>query len=436
MIAGRQLSLNILYRAGNMATVFGITLLMTHLCGVAGYGIFTLLLTNVALFSLFTAAGSDAGITYHVAAGDVSWKALFRFTVLIVFIQVLAAVVTDILVFQVTGHYFFLRGDPWISNWPGLLLLTTVAINEKCNAWLLGRKKYTLTNHILFFSNLAILLYFLYERFSVSQPNPYYYLRAWALLSLIQSVWMVSACLQLFREKKNVVVSNSVPARIFTYSLFTFVINSIQFLAYRIDFWILEHFKGDLQLGWYALAVKLSQLLWVLPLLLASMIFPHTASGLTARDESRLRAWIRLMNGLNLIAGVVLALIASWLIPLLFGSAYEESVQLFRILLPGVMLFSIATLLAAFFGGRNQLHVNLWGSVLCLGVIGSLDLILIPVYGMRGAAIASSIGYSITGIYFLIQYAVRSGHSVLSLLLPHKADKEYLTLRSEHAGKE
>jgi len=101
-----------------------------------------------------------------------------------------------------------------------------------------------------------------------------------------------------------------------------------------------------------------------------------------------------------------------------------------------VMLFSIATLLAAFFGGRNQLHVNLWGSVLCLGVIGSLDLILIPVYGMRGAAIASSIGYSITGIYFLIQYAVRSGHSVLSLLLPHKADKEYLTLRSEHAGKE
>lgn len=433
MIAGRQLSLNILYRAGNMATVFGLTLLMTKLCGVGGYGLFSLLLANVALFSLFSSAGSDAGITFHVAAGDVSLKALFRFTVTIVFIQVVAAVLADMVAFLVTGHPFFLRGDPWNSNWPGLLLFTTVAINEKCNAWLLGRKEYTLANHILFFSNVGMLLYFLYESMEVRHPDPYYYLRAWAVLSLFQTCWMIAACIQLFRESKSAPVSMTKPVRIYTYSLFTFVINTIQFLAYRIDFWILEHYKGEMQLGWYALAARLSQLLWVLPLLLASIIFPHAASGADTFREDRLRSWLRLMNGLNILAGIILVFAASWLIPILFGNAYQASVQLFRILLPGVILFGMATLLAAYFGGRNMLTVNLWGSVLCLTVTGTLDLILIPLKGMHGAALASTIGYGATGIYFLIRYALHSGIPVHTLLIPRKGDLDHLNLRSIHA---
>lgn len=421
--------MNIVYRSLNMLTVFGLTILLSKLCGVAGYGMYSLLIANVALFSLFSAAGSDAGITYHVASGGTPVAKVLRFALLVLLAQVAAAVAADLIIHQATGHYFFLHVNEWMHAWPGLLLFITTAITEKCSAWLLGKKAYVKLSGILFFSNLVLLGYFIYAWIYEHDRDPLWYIRYWCLLSGLQAFLLIIACIPFLRQPViDRTSARSVP--VYNYALFTFVINSIQFLAYRIDLWILEHFKGEEQLGWYALAVKLSQLFWILPLLLASIIFPQTASGLRPRAEAALCSWIRLLNGINIIAAIGCYGFASWLIPLIFGEAYRSSVSLFLILLPGVILFCSATLLAAYFGGRNELKVNLWGSVLCLTVIGTLDLILIPVQGMRGAAIASTIGYGITGIYFLIRYSMHAQIPFHTLLLPGRKDAGHLTLQS------
>ena len=50
------------------------------------------------------------------------------------------------------------------------------------------------------------------------------------------------------------------------------------------------------------------------------------------------------------------------------------------------------------------------------------DWILVPHFGMKGAAIASSIGYSFSGMYSLIVFSKQSGWSFKDLLLVKEDD--------------
>ena len=113
-------------------------------------------------------------------------------------------------------------------------------------------------------------------------------------------------------------------------------------------------------------------------------------------------------------------------IPFFFGKEFHNSILLLRILLPGVILFCVATVLAAYFAGQNKLNINLGGSLLCLAVIVILDLLLIPSMGMKGAAIASSIGYGLTGVYFTGMYCFSKKTAVYKLFIPAAKDWKYL----------
>jgi O-antigen/teichoic acid export membrane protein len=102
----------------------------------------------------------------------------------------------------------------------------------------------------------------------------------------------------------------------------------------------------------------------------------------------------RVVTGLTLVAGVVLAAFAPFAIVLFFGPAFAESVWAVWLLLPGIVTFSIARVLSMYLLGRNQLRVDLGASACGLVVTLVLDLLLIPRFGFRGAAVASSIAYT------------------------------------------
>jgi len=71
------------------------------------------------------------------------------------------------------------------------------------------------------------------------------------------------------------------------------------------------------------------------------------------------------------------------------------------IMTPGYLIFTITTILAAYFSANRLLKVNLVGSVICCVLMILLDLLLIPTLSYRGAAIANLIAYSITTAYFI-----------------------------------
>ena len=427
MMNGKILAANIVYRILNVAVVFLITVLLSRLTGAAGYGVLSLLIANTTIFNLVSGLGSDAGITFNTASGRLSSAHILTFIGSILLFQVILLLIVEASAWLFNGQFLLFKTDQLQYAWRGFVFLISISLVEKYTALFNGKHLFSLVNRVLLASNLLMLVLFAGIYYFTPGRPVLFFISLYVLLSFLQAIFLIITYHSTFKQP----IAWEMPgkaaiAAFFSYSLFALVINIIQFLAYRMDYWILDHYRGNEELGWYALAVRLSQLFWILPLLFASMILPAVADTASTYDENRMQSLVRGMNLLNILSGLVLFVIAPVLIPFLFGREYVNSIILLQFLLPGVILFCIATLLAAYFAGQKKLQVNFWGSFLCFAVILTLDLLLIPSLGMKGAAIASSVGYGITGLYFIIMYCSFNNLPVAKLFVPGRGDRQYI----------
>jgi len=80
--------------------------------------------------------------------------------------------------------------------------------------------------------------------------------------------------------------------------------------------------------------------------------------------------------------------------------------------------------------GRNRLKVDLVASSVGLVLTLILDFVLIPRFGFRGAAAASSIAYTATMIVDLVWVTRNSTIRPSTLLVPRRHDLRLLALRT------
>jgi O-antigen/teichoic acid export membrane protein len=397
---------NIVYRILNIVTGFFITLLLTRLMSTEGYGVLSLLIANVSFFNLLSCLGAESGIIFHSASGHMKPGKVLTIIYSVIIWQLLLLLITEMIHYSNTGHYWLINGKGIAFLFIGLIYLLSITITDKYTALLNGHHLYMTGNRIIFFSNGIALLLFCIFYFGAEKHTALFYLVLFVCTCLIQAVLMIIAFHVSVKEKIRFQKMDKADVRIFfSYSFIVFITNCIQFMAYRVDFWLVNYYQGKSALGIYALAVKLNQLFWVLPLLAASIVFPMVAAREKQYDEKQLLLLMRVINTILLIAASIAFFAAPWLIPFLFGEQYRQSVGAFLYLVPGFFMFGIIIMLAAYYAGKNQLRVNLLGSSLCFGLVFLLDLWLIPKMGIKGAAIASSLAYSATTIFYLVKFS-------------------------------
>ncbi|HEX8462031.1 MAG TPA: oligosaccharide flippase family protein, partial [Segetibacter sp.] len=191
------------------------------------------------------------------------------------------------------------------------------------------------------------------------------------------------------------------------YALISLAANVIFFLVYRVDYWFVKKFCSPEDLGNYIQVSKLGQMLLIIPSIISSVVFPHTAGG--TMDSIEMKENImrigRITTVLYLILFVLIFVFGRWLFPFVFGSTFQRMFIPFLLILPGIWALSNLSILSAYFAGVNRVKVNLQGAALALTVIFIADLIFIPRYGMIAAAIISTAGYTVNFIYsfFVLQ---------------------------------
>ena len=100
-------------------------------------------------------------------------------------------------------------------------------------------------------------------------------------------------------------------------------------------------------------------------------------------------------------------------------------------MIPGYLLLIIGILFAAYFSANRLLKINLYGSILCCGLVLLFDLLLIPAMSYKGGAIANLIAYSLTTFYFIFQSRQFIKASFKEFFMIRKSDFELFQLRSE-----
>jgi len=403
-----------------------IVVLVSKLAGVSGYGLLSLMVVNAAIFNLLSAFGMDAGIIYHSAGDKLAPAKIVTLIFCTIAAQLLLLGLAEWIHYTVTGYYWLFKNNQASYWWVGLLFLLSVSLTEKYTALFSGHHLFVLCSKILLYTNLLVLAVFAVLFFYFPGYDANRLIALYVLLYLLQPVALVLLFHRRVKNASRFSLISLPEIKVFlSFSMVTLVTNSIQFLAYRMDYWFIEYFRGEKELGWYSLSVKLAQVFWVLPVLFAAILFPLVAKEGDKYNDEHMLSFSRLLFLFNLLAGILAFILAPWGIPLVFGDMYRESVLLFRILLPGILLFCPTTILAAWFAGKGRLRVNFRGSCICFACVALLDILLVPRQGMKGASIASSIGYTLASVYTVAVYCRQTNTPVHKLFFFRQADWHY-----------
>ena len=192
------------------------------------------------------------------------------------------------------------------------------------------------------------------------------------------------------------------------YALTAVTANVIFFLVYRIDYLFVNSSpvctKADL--GNYIQVSKLGQMMLIVPQIIASVVFPRTASG-DARMEMNAAIMMiaRLFSQLFLAVFVLVLLFGDHVFITVFGETFDKMQWPMLIVLPGIFALSVLAMLAAYFSGKGNLKVNLRGASLALIVMVACDYIFVPRYGIIAAAAVSTLSYTVNLAFLLSRFS-------------------------------
>src|SRR5256712_13444209 len=88
-----------------------------------------------------------------------------------------------------------------------------------------------------------------------------------------------------------------------------------------------------------------------------------------------------------------------------------------RLMLPGIVMISLYMILTRNFTSRNRQEINIAAAATALGINVGLNWVLIPRWGIAGAAISTPFSYSAAALILLVAFALESGCSVAETLL-------------------
>ncbi|MDG1279038.1 MAG: polysaccharide biosynthesis C-terminal domain-containing protein [Algoriphagus sp.] len=230
--------------------------------------------------------------------------------------------------------------------------------------------------------------------------------------------WKIGAS-KLFSFKFDLVVIKSILKLGIAYAIGLLIVN----MNYRFDVIILEQISTPFETGIYSKGSVLTQYLWQIPMLLGTIVFARSASATDKRSYSlKVCQLLRLSLLVIVSCSLILILLAKPIILLLFGDAFLASVDVLKMLMPGVALLTIFIVLNMDISGQGK-PLFLVKSLLP-ALIGNiiLNILLIPKYGALGAAFSSSITYTLGAILFVWHYSRFTKIKLTEILFYKKED--------------
>jgi O-antigen/teichoic acid export membrane protein len=421
----KELLKNILFKGVNLMLSFAVTVLMVRLLGTKGNGLYSLFIANTAIIALVISFSLNSGLTYYTARNEFPPMTLFNTVIIILILQLILVLIAERIFHAVFGFSFYVDVNyPGISFW-GCIYLEALFLNGYLTAIFIGNKWFDTLNKLTVISNIIFVIafgYLLFKKNPFSFQHTMLILKIYILLHVFQALLNLVIFLKKIKFSFHFTILNlNECKRIFTYAGIAFFCNFFQFLAYRMDYWFIDYFRNKEELGLYALASRLNQVLWLIPMTIAAVIIPFTVTA-SADLIHKVKVMLRLLFNAYILLGITLSILSPVFIPVIFGDFFYGTVWPFIILLPGVIIFSITTVLASYFAGINRLDINFKISFFCFLIILSGDFFLVPKFGKEGAAIASCIGYAFSGFCSLLVFSKQSGLSFKELLLVRRED--------------
>ncbi|MDI6840306.1 MAG: flippase [bacterium] len=191
----------------------------------------------------------------------------------------------------------------------------------------------------------------------------------------------------------------------------------IDFVNKRLDMFILNYFKPIREVGYYSISVSFAEILYKLPEAFGMTLFPKVAKLSNNEGNEFTSLILKHTVFLMFLGSILFALIIKPIIFLTVGKEFYLSITPFLILLPGIIFMGITRIITSNFQGQGKPEYGTYITAVSAIFTISLDLLLIPKYGMIGAAIASTISYFVGASCSILIFIKRAKIKVKDVIL-------------------
>ena len=388
--------------------------------GPEGKGVISLLIMVVGLMVLIMSLGYQISGAYYASKSQYPRSDLLTTTILFTLLVSMGALILSAIFFQPLRTYVF-HG---VSSVYIIMILSVIpfylfVFYMKDIFWAMS-----LSAYFVAVSLTTVIIYFLASVLLVGILKMGVTGAVWAFVSGFYAAGILALILALKIIQGKFTFNKDFLKHAVKYGLKVHFGRLSQQVTYRIDIPMVNYFSGFGSTGYYSIAVSLAELLWYIPRTISFVLFPRVAR-MEAEDASSMTAilirtslWGSLLFSIILYFGST-ALITYWL------PAYDDSLGILLLLIPGIVISNIFQLLTSDLLGRGKPALVSSISIVSGVIAVALYFLLIPQFGPLGAAASSSIVYSFQALLAIWMWVRQSNVGITELLVLKKSDFVY-----------
>lgn len=194
-------------------------------------------------------------------------------------------------------------------------------------------------------------------------------------------------------------------------------------LYMRMDQIMIGEMIGDREVGYYTAALRISEIWYFVPMLIVSSLFPAIVISKQKNESlylSRIQKLYDLITWIGIFMAIAVTFLSNIIINVLFGEAFATSAIVLSIHIWAGIAVSMSFVHSKWLiaEGLQKYSLLYTGTAAAVNIVG--NLMLIPTYGIIGAAIATLIAQVIPIFiqYFLVKARMNFYMMFKTFLLP------------------
>ncbi|MEI8117294.1 MAG: polysaccharide biosynthesis C-terminal domain-containing protein [Flavobacteriia bacterium] len=187
-----------------------------------------------------------------------------------------------------------------------------------------------------------------------------------------------------------------------------------QLLSFRMSYFFLERDCGAAEVGIYSNAVSVIESIWMISTSISLWQYAKISNSTDVSYTKNITEQLTKYGLLTaFLALLVLLLIPAGFYAWLFGKEFRGLNELMWYLAPGIWVFNYALIIGHYFSGHGKYYVNAIASAVGLVATCVSAYYLIPAFKIQGAAISASASYFVTSLVVILYFRKEGANFVV-----------------------
>ncbi len=427
----KQLAQSFIWRGLYFVTVLVMNIFLSRYFEAGNAGWIFYLCNNFSFLLILAGLTIENAINYYSSQKTIDDNALAWFSIV-------WSLIVSVVIFTVLWLYLKIYSDSTLLTpskylYYAVCYISGIQLTNIFTVLFYANKNFFLPNFLMVLLNVVVII-LIPKQVGTQNTDVSLVINLYFAYFVVNGFVLAAAFIYKSKSWKKISFPSFINIKlIIRYALMALAANVIFFLVYRVDYWFVKRYCSMEELGNYIQISKLAQMLLIIPSIISSVVFPHTAGGMRRTEirENILRIG-RITSMLYIVLFVLILLFGYWMFPLVFGNSYKLMYLPFLLLLPGIWGLSNLYILSAYYGGVNKVKVNVQGAFIALIVILTGDFLLIPKGGIIAAALVSTLGYLVNFLYSFLMLKSEQTVSIFQYFNINKDDIRWLKSFIQH----